>query len=113
MSSKDSKAPQLPPLPLVSSSEKTTIFNPHTVKTKMGQQLRSQDGPQQPPSNKNATENNDHLDDMNNFGSGLRNQLYDEEALEEWEKTAYGQDGPPMDSATGGARSLRETEIVN
>merc|ERR1712087_201000 len=42
---------------------------------------------------------------MNNFGSGLRNQLYDGED--------YSQDGPPTDSATGEARSLRETELDN
>ena len=45
------------------------------------------------------------MDDTNNFGSGLRNQLYDEED--------YGQDGPPTDSATGEAKSLRETELDN
>ena len=100
MSSKDSTEPLLPPLPLVPSSEKTTKPNPHTVKTKMGQQLRSRDGPQQPPSN-----NNDHLEDTDNLESGLKNQLYDEED--------YGQDGPPTDSATGEARSLRETELDN
>ena len=45
------------------------------------------------------------MDDTNNFGSGLRNQLYDGED--------YSQDGPPTDSATGEARSLRETELDN